>query len=81
MGKQQGMLKRHQNLIDEAFILILETPSSSWLKPITPTSYTNPSLDSKPSGNDGEKSVIKLEMLQSHSKNMATMASCFSTTF
>jgi len=81
MGKQRGMLKRHQNLIDGAFILLLETPSSSWFEPITPTSYTGPFLDSTPSGNDGEKSMIKLEMLQSHSKNMATMASCFSTTF
>jgi hypothetical protein len=80
MGMQQGMLKRHQSLIDGAFILIIETIGLSWSNPITPTSYTNPSWTSTPSRNDVEKSMIKLEMLQSHSKNMAIMASCFSTT-
>jgi hypothetical protein len=81
MGMQQGILKRHQSLIDGAFILILETLGSSWSKPITLTSYTSPSLDFTPSGSDSEKSMIKLEMLQSHFKNMATMASYFSTIF
>jgi hypothetical protein len=37
-------------------------------------------LDSTAFGSDGEKPMIKLEMLQSHFKNMATMASYFSTT-
>lgn len=61
--------------------LLLETLGSSWSKPITFTSYTSPSLDFTPFGSDGEKSMIKLEMLQSHFKNMATMASYFSTIF
>jgi hypothetical protein len=58
-------LKRHQSLIDGPFIPILETPNSSWFEPITPTSYTSPSLDFTPSGSDGEKSKTKLKMLQS----------------
>jgi hypothetical protein len=36
---------------------------------------------SKPSTSDGEKPMNKLEMLQSQSKCMATMAFCFFTTF
>jgi hypothetical protein len=81
MGMQQGMLKKHQSLIDGAFIFIIETLGPSSSNPITLTSYTNPSWTSTPSKNDGEKSMIKLKMLQSHFKNTTTMASCFSTTF
>ncbi len=36
---------------------------------------------SKPSISDGEKTMNKLEMLQSQSKCMATMAFCFYITF
>jgi len=76
----RNVLKRCQSLIDGAFIPIPKTPCCSWSELITPTSYTNPSLDSTPSRSDGEKSIIKLEMLQSQSKSMAKVVSCFSTT-
>ncbi len=61
-----NVLKRSQSLIDGAFIPIPETPCSSWSKPITPTSYTSPFLDSTPFESDGEKSMAKLEMLQAN---------------
>jgi hypothetical protein len=49
----KNILKKHQSLIVGPSILI----------PITSTSYTSPSLDSTPSGSDGEKSMTKSKML------------------
>ncbi len=74
----RNVLKRHQSCIDG--VVILETPSSSQFEPTTPTSYPSPFLDNAPFGNDGEKSMTKSEMLESQSRNMAIMASHFSTT-
>ncbi len=75
----RNVLKRRQSLIDGPSIPIPETPGSSWFEPITPTSYTNPSLDSTPSGSDGKKSIIKSKVLQSQSRNMAILVFRFST--
>jgi hypothetical protein len=76
----RNALKKHQSLIDGTSIPILETPGSSWFEPITRKSYISPSLDSTPSGSDGEKSMTKSEMLHSQSKKMAIVVSHFSTT-
>jgi hypothetical protein len=60
-----NILKRCQSLIDGPSIPIPKTLSFNWFKPITPTSYNNPSLYYTPFGGYGEKSMIKSEMLQS----------------
>jgi hypothetical protein len=53
----RNVLKKHQSLINGPSIPIPKTSSFSRSKPIIPTSYTSPSLDFTPSGNDGEKSM------------------------
>jgi hypothetical protein len=77
----KNVLKRHQSLLYGSLVFIPSTPSSNYVDPIPLMFNPNISLDSRPFANDNDKLMINAKMLQIQSKSMATVATCFSTTF
>jgi hypothetical protein len=78
----KNVSKRRQSLLDRSHVFTPSTLSSSYVKLVLLMLNPNASrCEPKPYASDSDRLMTKANMLQTQSKSMAIVASCFSTTF